>query len=104
VQAYREHWKNKLKSAKTPEQTAEYTQKRNRCTEMLKKSALSKTGCRNARYRRAENQTAAEIRAEYSAQQRSIRVGKRLPYARCKNRQNTVEINWDYPFQIQNFD
>ncbi len=25
VQAYREHWKNKLRSAKTPEQTVEYT-------------------------------------------------------------------------------
>ena len=36
VQAYREYWKNKLRSAKTPEQTAEYTKKRNRCTEMLK--------------------------------------------------------------------
>ena len=36
VQAYRERWKNKLRSAKTPEQAAEYTQKRNRCTEILK--------------------------------------------------------------------
>ena len=42
VQAYREHWKNKLKSAKTPEQAAEYTQKRNRCTEMLKNLRFQK--------------------------------------------------------------
>ena len=36
VQAYCEYWKNKLRSAKTPEQTVEYTKKRNLCTEMLK--------------------------------------------------------------------
>ena len=42
VQAYREHWKNKLRSAKTPEQTAEYTKKRNRCTEMLKNLRFQK--------------------------------------------------------------
>ena len=42
VQAYREHWKNKLRSAKTPEQAAEYTQKRNRCTEMLKNLRFQK--------------------------------------------------------------
>ena len=42
VQAYREHWKNKLKSAKTPEQAAEYTKKRNRCTEMLKNLRFQK--------------------------------------------------------------
>ena len=42
VQAYREHWKNKLKSAKTPEQAAEYTKKRNRCTEMLKNPRFQK--------------------------------------------------------------
>lgn len=42
VQAYREHWKNKLRSAKTPEQAAEYTKKRNRCTEMLKNLRFQK--------------------------------------------------------------
>lgn len=42
VQAYREYWKNKLKSAKTPEQAAEYTQKRNLCTEMLKNLRFQK--------------------------------------------------------------
>lgn len=42
VQAYREHWKNKLCSAKTPEQAAEYTKKRNRCTEMLKNLRFQK--------------------------------------------------------------
>ncbi len=40
--AYREHWKNKLRSAKTSEQTAEYIKKHNRCTEMLKNLRFQK--------------------------------------------------------------
>jgi len=35
VKQYREHWRNKLRSAKTPEQIAEYTKKRNECTNAL---------------------------------------------------------------------
>ena len=103
VQAYREYWKNKLRSAKTPEQAAEYNQKRNRCTEMLKNLRLQKQVA--GTLVTDETKIKQLLKSEQNIQRgNDIRVGKRLPYARCKNRQNTVKINRNYPFQIQIFD
>lgn len=42
VKKYREHWRNKLRNAKDPEQIAEYKQKRDKCTEYLTRLRFQK--------------------------------------------------------------
>lgn len=42
MKAYREQWRNKLRNAKTPEQIAEYKQKRDKCTYYLNRLRFQK--------------------------------------------------------------
>lgn len=42
MKSAREHWRNKLRNAKTPEQIAEYKQKRDKCTYYLNRLRLQK--------------------------------------------------------------